>query len=353
MLRLERHIIRTLAPPTLGACILLAVVITTFYTAQILVEAVAEQHPLDTVLVFALLRLGIFLDVLLPTALCLGVILGLGQLYANHEITAMTVAGVGPGRLYAAVLVPALLAAVAVTACTFSLRPAAFKTLYDMQSSLAVRVDFDRVEPGRFVALGSNWLIYAGARSGDSLQDVMLQHRGDDNIELLRAGHLSREMTDDVLRLSFSQGVQHYQYEFGGDPRLIGSFESLEVVLEPPEPPERLRLRRTYSLSRLRASDNPDLIAEWQWRVVAPISTLLLALAAIPMSRVNPRQGRGGKVLWGVLLVVVYFSALGTAVHWVEDSRVPRWLGVWWVPSLLVAICALWLLARRYRDRAP
>ncbi len=353
MWHIERHIIRSVMPPILGAAVVLAVVMITFYTAQTLVDAVAEQHPLSSVAHFTLLRLGIFLDVLLPTALCLGIIMGLGQLYTHHEVTAMMASGVGPQRIFLAVLVPTLVTAILVAASTLSLRPQAFKTLYDLESRLAIRIDFDRVEPGRFVSLGSSWLVYARERTDDSLVDVLVQHRGERETELLRAGFLHREEGEGQLRLIFSDNVEHYRFEPGGTPRLLGHFDALDVVLEPPEAPEQVRMRRAYSMSSLRTSDNPDYVAEWQWRVVAPLSTLVLAMASVPLSRVNPRQGRGSRALAGVLMIVVYFSVLGTAMHWVESARVPTWIGVWWVPGLLALGCLLLWGVRWLRGRRP
>lgn len=348
---LERHIVRSLVPPVSGAALFLVVVITSFYLAQSMMEAAAEQYPLLAVFVFALLRLGIFLDVLLPVALSMGIVLGLGKLHADHEINAMQVAGVGPARIVAAVLVPALLVAALVALVTLVLRPVAFKTLYDLQARLAVQIEPGRVEPGRFLAFGPRWLVYARERRDGVLEEVLVQHRSDSDVELLQAGRLYREEVDDSLRLVFADDVQLYLYERAGEPTYIGNFNRFELVLAPPEPPERERIRRSHSIGQLLASSDPDFIAEWQWRVLAPLSTVLLALGAIPLSGVNPRQGRGVSALAGVVLVVVYFSMLGTAVHLVESEKVPTWFGIWWVPMALCVVILLPSLVRAHARR--
>lgn len=41
----------------------------------------------------------------------------------------------------------------------------------------------------------------------------------------------------------------------------------------------------------LLASDEPGVRAEFQWRIAMPVSVVLLALLAVPLSRSNPRQG--------------------------------------------------------------
>jgi len=343
---LERHIVRTLVPPVAGATLFLVVVMTSFYLAQHMMEAAAEQYPLRAVFAFALLRLVIFLDVLLPVALSLGIVLGLGRLHVDLEITAMRAAGAGPARVVTAVLIPALLMAALVALVTIVLRPSAFTTLYELQARMAVQVEPGRVEPGRFLSFGSRWLVYASERRGEVLEEVLVQHRSDTDIELLQAGRLYREEVTDGLRLVFADNVQLYAFERSGAPSYIGNFDRFELLLAPPLAPERKRIRRSHSLQMLLASADPDFIAEWQWRVLAPLSTLLLALGAIPLSQVNPRQGRGASLLTGVVLVLVYFSMLGTAVHWVESETVPSWVGIWWVPASLGGVLALPLLLR-------
>ena len=47
--------------------------------------------------------------------------------------------------------------------------------------------------------------------------------------------------------------------------------------------------------------------AELNWRVSLVLAVPLMALIAVPLSRVNPRQGRFAKVLPALLLYLIYF----------------------------------------------
>ncbi len=85
--------------------------------------------------------------------------------------------------------------------------------------------------------------------------------------------------------------------------------------------------------------------AELEWRVAAPLSTLLLVLLAVPLSRSSPREGRYARVGIGLLLYIIYSNTLSIARVSVERGSVPEWLGMWWVHAGLAAL-AFTLLIR-------
>ena len=57
----------------------------------------------------------------------------------------------------------------------------------------------------------------------------------------------------------------------------------------------------------LMASNEPEAIAELQWRLAIPLSIPILAMIAVPLSAVNPRQGRFGKIVPGLGIFFVYY----------------------------------------------
>jgi lipopolysaccharide export system permease protein len=68
-----------------------------------------------------------------------------------------------------------------------------------------------------------------------------------------------------------------------------------------------------------------------------PISALLLALAAIPLSRSRPRQGRYAKMLLALGIYAIYFNLLDVSRSWVEQGASDY---IWWVPGLLALVVA-------------
>ena len=61
------------------------------------------------------------------------------------------------------------------------------------------------------------------------------------------------------------------------------------------------------TLSQLIGLDSPSAKSELHWRITLILAVPLMALIAVPLSRVNPRQGRFAKILPALLLYLIYF----------------------------------------------
>ena len=86
--------------------------------------------------------------------------------------------------------------------------------------------------------------------------------------------------------------------------------------------------------------DNDDIRsnAELQWRLSLPLLVFIVTLMAVPLSRVNPRQGRFLKLLPAILLYMAYLTILIAARGALEKGKIPPALGLWWVHAIFLAI---------------
>ncbi|TVQ30252.1 MAG: LPS export ABC transporter permease LptF [Wenzhouxiangella sp.] len=349
MLIIERYLAREILRPAIGVFVFLVVVVLVFYASQLLGRAAVEGFPMDVVLSMAILRLGIFLDVLIPIALLLGIVTGLGRLQSAHEITALAAVGGGRRRVVYAVGFWVLLLAVLVAALAMSFRPWAYATVYELERSMTAELNLERIEPGRFQVGDQTWLLYAEGRSDGGLNEVMVHQRMADFDGLVRARRLDQQDEGDgLIRLIFSGDVHSYRIEHTGNSDLIGHFDRLEVLFQSRPPAQRAQLRRAMSTGELLSSDEPIELAELHWRLVSPISVLVLALAAIAMSRINPRLGQSARVLSASIVGTLYFSVLGVLINWLEQGSLTPWPGVYLAPMGVLIILAIryWLVQR-------
>ena len=67
-----------------------------------------------------------------------------------------------------------------------------------------------------------------------------------------------------------------------------------------------------------------------------PLSVLLLAFLAVPLSRTTPRQGRYAKLFVAIMIYVIYNNLMGIGNSLVEDGKVTAAVGMWWVHLLLL-----------------
>jgi lipopolysaccharide export system permease protein len=77
-----------------------------------------------------------------------------------------------------------------------------------------------------------------------------------------------------------------------------------------------------------------------------PVSALILALLAIPMSFVNPRAGRSVNLLFGLLTYMVYSNLLSISQAWVAQGKA-GFFAAWWPVHAAMLLMLLALFAQR------
>ena len=105
----------------------LLVVLLSNQFARVLGQAAANDFPAGIVLTLIGLTTLQQLTVLVPIGLFLGIVLALGRLYHESEMTAMAACGVGPLRIYRPIALLALVVAAALAVLSFRIVPAAWQ----------------------------------------------------------------------------------------------------------------------------------------------------------------------------------------------------------------------------------
>ena len=131
-------------------------------------------------------------------------------------------------------------------------------------------------------------------------------------------------------------------------------FGTLEMPLVPKEGIPVEQKVKALPSGQLMQSGKRDEIAELQWRLTAPFSTILLALLGVPLSRTSPRHGKYAKVPLGILVFAAYYNLSAMTKKWVAQGTMGSIPGIWWTQALLFCLL-LALLWRRpfFRRRNP
>jgi lipopolysaccharide export system permease protein len=128
--------------------------------------------------------------------------------------------------------------------------------------------------------------------------------------------------------------------EFGRYALRVQPYEAKGVDVSP-------KAQSTPALLRERT---PPALGELVWRTGLPVSALLLALLAIPLSFVNPRAGRSLNLIMAILAYMVYSNLISIAQAWVAQGRIGFAAGMWAV-HLAVALLLVALFHRRLTPR--
>jgi lipopolysaccharide export system permease protein len=315
-------------------------------------DAVYGFMPVRTVISLILLKVIISLEVLLPCALYLSVIVGIGRLYKDSEITAMFASGIGLARIIAVVLVLSLSMALIVASLSLFVRPWAYERGSWLKEKAKAEFDVTQLKEGRFQKIGKgNRFIYINKidHKQKSAEGVFIQQdkKNEDNvIEVIcakEARHFQNRSANgqDIL---FLDG---YIYEFShtgkGDVK-VTKFDQLTFTLLPKEITSIEYKIKAASTSHLSRSQAPSDIAELQWRFSTALSTILLALLGIPLSRTTPRKGKYSKVAVALLIYAFYYGLSTMAKILVIQKSIPTMPGIWWVQVFLAGLLLILLI---------
>ena len=120
---INRYLIREMAMPLVTVTAILIVIFMSYNAVRYTSDAAAGLLPAHTVIYLTLLRSLIAIEVLLPVALYLSVILGMGRLYSDNEMVVLQATGISELRVVRSVLWLTLAVAIVVASLSLAVRP--------------------------------------------------------------------------------------------------------------------------------------------------------------------------------------------------------------------------------------
>jgi lipopolysaccharide export system permease protein len=132
-----------------------------------------------------------------------------------------------------------------------------------------------------------------------------------------------------------------------GDPQYrITEFDRYAARIETKESVEPTPTHKNQPTWALIENPINAHLGELLWRVGIPISALVLALMAIPMSFVNPRAGRSANLLFALFTYIVYSNLLSVTQARVAQGRLDFGVG-WWLVHAGMILLLVFMFARR------
>jgi lipopolysaccharide export system permease protein len=239
------------------------------------------------------------------------------------------------------VLTFALPSVLVIAALTFFVYPWAAARLEQYQRQLESRDEAALVREGVFQeSKRADWVYFVEELDPDSgtVRNVFVhakQRDGPSNM-IARRGLIEAHPNGD----RFLVLLDGYRYDGApGSPEYrIMDFERLAVRIEPAEARRILSPAKTRPTSELIAQRSPANLAELVFRVGLPLSALVLALLAVPLSSVNPRVGRSFNLLAAVFLYFLYSNAISISESLVATDKLAAWRAVVAVHGTMVVL---------------
>lgn len=351
-----RYLLRETFKSQLAVFFILMSIFITLRFVRILGDATDGNVPADLVLGFITLYSPVLASLVLPISLFLGVMLAHGRLYVDSEMTVLRACGVSEWYIVRVTLFVAFLVAIVTGVVTLYLAPLAMEREYQLEEEAAAKSGLAAVIPGRFQETGEdNSVIFVHDvdTENETLIKVFLAKpsKNEDDIHLIYAkGGRIQPGPSGEQQLVLERGIQYEGTTNANDYQIV-QFDEYAVTVETPNPQEARRKMVAVPTIELWNIDTIEAKAEFQWRLAIPLSLPFLVLIAVPLSAVDPRQGRFGKMLPALLLYLGYFLLLLASRRIMEDGKLPSFVGLWWV-HLVMLIVGTGLIARERKTYA-
>ena len=363
MLRIiDRYLFRELAMSFLAIAAVLLLISIGEATIAVLNQVARGRVPADLLAAVIGLRAIDSLNVLLPLAAFLGILLAFGRLYRDSEMAVLSTSGLRLNGILRPLGLFVMPIALILALVAFWVAPMAVRFSQHLVDEANRSLLIAGLEAGRFVALpGREGIVFVGGMDADGtrfermfVENERLEADGSSQINIITARHgtLYRDTSGGDRFLSLEDGFRVEGTPGQDDFRLL-RFERNDIKLADNDTVDNSdAVKRAAPTSELWSSEEAVQQAELHWRLAPVISVLVLSLLALPLSRTNPRQPRYGSLIVAVLCYIAYANFLALGRVWMTHGKMPMAAGLWWVylPTLLIAAWLLWR-GQRLRGR--
>lgn len=375
---LDRHIFKSVLFTCTAAVGLFTFVVALPNVVKDLVgPLLAGQLAADTFLRLVLLIIPYAVSYALPMGILTGVLLTLGRLSADSEITAMRAAGISVLRVSRPVVLLGMLCAAAALFVNFETMPWT-RMQYQREFRAALRDNpLSMIVPRTFIREFSGCVIYVGEREGNVLRDIWVWELDDQRRvrRLIRAqsGRIAfDEATNTLLPTLVLAKTEERDpgnpEDFSRSPKApsVGKTEDIRLSLDRFLGQSLIRIKQEwFTYAQLRAEqhrlrteviDTPEksqqnerdrmktaLVIHEKFNM--SLAVLSFALIGVPLGIKVSRRETSANLGLALVLVLGYYM-LTVMVKWLDRHPEYRPDLLLWVPNVLFIGLAAWLYRR-------
>jgi lipopolysaccharide export system permease protein len=309
-----------------------------------------------------------FLEVTVPMALLLGVLVAFGRLSSDSEIIALKTSGISLYQLLRPVASFAILVYVIALGLSFYARPwgnsLLHSSLYEIAKSRASAGIKEKVFNDEFAGL----VLYVDhiEPPGNTLRGILISDARDStqrNTIFASVGFLVPNERLHVLTLRLLDGSIHAFYpndrsyhrtDFGVYDITLDLNTALANLRPREKDPSELtsaELRRSIKAKSLAGQPAFAEMVEWHRRFSIPFACLAFAIIGIPLGIQPTRAVRSRGFMLSLALIFVYYLLLTLGESLGERAVLPAGLAMW-LPNILLTLLAIVLFGRAAHESA-
>lgn len=310
-----------------------------------LAQAAAGDLATDVLFSIMLFRIPGFLELIIPLALFIGILLAYGRLYVESEMVVLSACGISNKRLLGYTMVVAGFVSLLVASLSFYVSPTGAAKVHSIFNDPKTYGQVNTLVEGRFQSSdGGKRVTYAESIDAEAteMNNIFISesssNRGSSaiNVVVAERGEIVRKQGNRYLQLE--EG-----YRFSGQPGKqeleVTRFSAYGQLLQEPQDLTRKQLKvEARPTSELLNSEDPHDRAALLWRFSLPILVPIVALIALSLSRTDHRRGRYVKLLPAIIIYLTYLLLLSAARSGLEDPESSFPLSIWAIHALFLLL---------------
>lgn len=344
-----RTLLREFANLAVAVFLSLFLIALTTRLIRLLGQAAGGKIPSDAVVAFLGFSALNLLPVLLSLMLFITVLLALNRSWRDSEMVIWFNSGLSLAAWIRPVLIFAAPLVLVIAVLSFFISPWAAAKSEQYRSRVDSRDDISRVEPGAFGESRSRervFFVESIAGDKNSVQNVFVNSTQHRRTGVMMSERGLTEYAPNGDRFLVLLSGRRYEGTPGAADFRLMEFDRYATRIQTKEGDEPVATQKSTSTLGLIDVPTRTNLGELLWRIGMPISALILALLAIPMSFVNPRAGRSVNLLFALLTYMAYSNLLSVSQARVAQGKLAFSTG-WWLVHGVMLLVLLVLFAQR------
>lgn len=345
----KRSLIQELISTATGAFLILVGIVIAQRAGNLIrlaAKGILPNDAITTMLGFNMLK---FLPMLLSLTLFLAVLMTLSRWYRDSEMVIWFSAGLSINNWIRPVLSFTVPVIAIITALSLFIMPWATNKAEDYRTQLKSRDDLASISPGVFKESSHAdrvFFVESFDELGNIVKNIFVQSIQHQKLGIIVAAQGSRYVEKNGDNFLLMENGRRYQGTRGTAEFSTTQFERYAIRVEAAEVKQEPPSTQSKSSQELIQNNNSTNSAELQWRLAIPISALVLALLAIPLSSLDPRAGRSANFVLALIIYMIYNNLLSIMQAWVVQGKVHEMIGLWPVHGLFLAL-TIYMFYRR------
>ncbi len=337
-----------------------------FKSAELIIS---RGVPASTVGELMLLSLPSIVVLTIPMSFLFGILIAVGRLSADSELTAMRASGVSLFSLYRPILMLSLVLFGFNAYLMIQVLPKGNTAVEALRLEIATQGLNEEIEPRRFYPGYQDRLLYVFERPGNEprWRGAFLAAKrpfGADEVMVAEWGQAETDPETEQVQLFLEQAFNHRvdlqepeRYEV-----ILNDQVSLAIDTPGGNRSTAVSSRdvRSLNLAELQSQANneslPDLLrnlarVEFHKKFAIPATCLVFGLLALPLGITRNRGGRSSGFAVSLGVILVYYVLLNWGEELATNGDFPAGLAVWF-SNLVMVVAGFVLLTQRNRDKS-